>query len=50
MTDQKELRTKKCSEVGCKNEVTGMKNGKYYCDYHFDKVRQRQSRVEYWKF
>ncbi|KKK53515.1 hypothetical protein LCGC14_3094010 [marine sediment metagenome] len=48
-TDTKELRTKKCSIVGCKDNVESMKDGKYYCNYHFQKVRERQVRIEYWK-
>ncbi|KKM77327.1 hypothetical protein LCGC14_1371140 [marine sediment metagenome] len=49
MSDEKELRTKKCSEIGCRNKVDSMKDQKYYCDFHFQKVRKRQSRIEYWK-
>ena len=48
--DSKELRTKKCSIDECKYGAESMKNGKCYCDYHFQKVRKRQVRVEYWKF
>ncbi len=49
MTDYKELRTKKCSEIGCKMEVVSMNRRKYYCEFHFKNVRFRQKEHKYWK-
>ena len=48
MTDQKELRTKKCSEIGCRMKVAAIKGRKYYCEFHFDKVRVKQKIDKYW--
>ncbi len=49
MTDQKELRTKKCSDVGCRMEVVSISGKKYYCKQHFNKVRFKQRDHKYWR-
>ncbi len=49
MNDLKLLKKDKCSVKGCKNKAESLKDQKLYCDYHFQKVRKRQMRVEYWK-
>ena len=44
---QKKQKTKKCSVKGCEFNESSWINGEGFCQFHFDKFKFRQTRVEY---